>query len=103
VRGDYVISDVTLNRFFAFHFVIPFVIAALVFLHIVALHRVGSTNPDGIEIKAKERRKRHSARRHPVPSVLHRQGHDGAGGLPGHLLGGALLCTGLWRAVPGGA
>jgi ubiquinol-cytochrome c reductase cytochrome b subunit len=54
VRGDYVISDVTLNRFFAFHFLIPFVLAALVFLHIVALHRVGSTNPDGIEIKAKK-------------------------------------------------
>jgi len=51
VRGDYVISDVTLNRFFAFHFVIPFLLIALVFLHIVALHRVGSTNPDGIEIK----------------------------------------------------
>jgi ubiquinol-cytochrome c reductase cytochrome b subunit len=51
VRGDYVISDITLNRFFAFHFLLPFVIAALVFLHIVALHRVGSNNPDGIEIK----------------------------------------------------
>lgn len=54
VRGDYVISDVTLNRFFAFHFLIPFLLAALVFLHIVALHRVGSTNPDGIEIKEKK-------------------------------------------------
>jgi ubiquinol-cytochrome c reductase cytochrome b subunit len=51
VRGDYVISDTTLNRFFAFHFLLPFIIAALVFLHIVALHTVGSTNPDGIEIK----------------------------------------------------
>ncbi|MBK1719036.1 cytochrome b [Thiocystis violacea] len=51
VRGDYVISDATLNRFFAFHFLLPFVIAALVFLHIVALHHVGSNNPDGIEIK----------------------------------------------------
>jgi ubiquinol-cytochrome c reductase cytochrome b subunit len=51
VRGDYVISDATLNRFFAFHFLIPFLLAGLVFLHIVALHRVGSTNPDGIEIK----------------------------------------------------
>jgi ubiquinol-cytochrome c reductase cytochrome b subunit len=51
VRGDFVISDVTLNRFFAFHFVIPFLLVALVFLHIVALHRVGSTNPDGVEIK----------------------------------------------------
>ncbi|AFL75591.1 cytochrome b [Thiocystis violascens] len=52
VRGDYVISDATLNRFFAFHFLLPFVIAALVFLHVVALHHVGSNNPDGIEIKA---------------------------------------------------
>ena len=51
VRGDYVISDATLNRFFALHFLIPFLLAALVFIHIVALHRVGSTNPDGIEIK----------------------------------------------------
>jgi ubiquinol-cytochrome c reductase cytochrome b subunit len=51
VRGDYVISDATLNRFYAFHYLIPFLIAGLVFLHIVALHRVGSTNPDGIEIK----------------------------------------------------
>ncbi|MFP4075791.1 MAG: cytochrome b [Halochromatium sp.] len=51
VRGDYVISDATLNRFYAFHFVIPFLLVGLVFVHIVALHRVGSTNPDGIEIK----------------------------------------------------
>jgi len=51
VRGDYVISDITLNRFFAFHFLLPFLLAALVFLHIIALHKVGSNNPDGIEIK----------------------------------------------------
>jgi len=51
VRGDYVISDATLNRFFAFHFLVPFVLAALVFVHIVSLHKVGSNNPDGIEIK----------------------------------------------------
>lgn len=51
VRGDFVISDATLNRFFAFHFLLPFVLAALVFVHIVALHKVGSNNPDGIEIK----------------------------------------------------
>ena len=51
VRGDYVISDVTLNRFFAFHFLVPFILAALVFVHIVALHKVGSNNPDGVEIK----------------------------------------------------
>jgi ubiquinol-cytochrome c reductase cytochrome b subunit len=51
VRGDFVISDATLNRFFAFHFLVPFILAALVFVHIVALHKVGSNNPDGIEIK----------------------------------------------------
>ncbi len=51
VRGDFVISDATLNRFFAFHFLVPFVLAALVFVHIIALHKVGSNNPDGIEIK----------------------------------------------------
>jgi len=51
VRGDYVISDATLNRFFAFHFLVPFVLVALVFVHIVSLHKVGSNNPEGIEIK----------------------------------------------------
>ncbi|MCU7890454.1 MAG: cytochrome b N-terminal domain-containing protein [Candidatus Thiodiazotropha sp. (ex Ustalcina ferruginea)] len=51
VRGDYVISDATLNRFYALHFLVPFVLAALVFVHIIALHKVGSNNPDGIEIK----------------------------------------------------
>ncbi len=51
IRGDYVISDVTLNRFFALHFLLPFILAAVVFVHIVALHKVGSNNPDGIEIK----------------------------------------------------
>ncbi len=51
IRGDYVISDATLNRFFALHFLLPFILCALVFLHIVALHKVGSNNPDGIEIK----------------------------------------------------
>ncbi len=51
VRGDYVISDATLNRFFALHFLLPFLLAALVFIHIVALHKVGSNNPDGVEIK----------------------------------------------------
>ena len=52
IRGDFVISDATLNRFFAFHVIaVPFVLAGLVFVHIVALHKVGSNNPDGIEIK----------------------------------------------------
>jgi len=51
IRGDYVISDATLNRFFALHFLLPFLLAGIVFVHIVALHKVGSNNPDGIEIK----------------------------------------------------
>jgi len=52
IRGDYVVSDATLNRFFAFHVIaVPLVLLILVFLHIVALHEVGSNNPDGIEIK----------------------------------------------------
>lgn len=52
IRGDFVVSDATLNRFFAFHVIlVPLILAALVFLHIVALHKVGSNNPDGIDIK----------------------------------------------------
>ncbi|OGS92234.1 MAG: cytochrome B [Gallionellales bacterium GWA2_60_18] len=52
IRGDYVISDATLNRFFALHVIaVPLVLVGIVFVHIVALHKVGSNNPDGIEIK----------------------------------------------------
>ncbi len=55
IRGDFVISDATLNRFFAFHVIaLPLALVGLVFLHIVALHQVGSNNPDGIEIKKKK-------------------------------------------------
>ncbi len=51
IRGDFVISDATLNRFFAFHVILlPLILVALVFLHLVALHHVGSNNPDGIDI-----------------------------------------------------
>lgn len=52
IRGDYLISGVTLNRFFALHVVaLPIVLLALVVLHLLALHEVGSNNPDGVEIK----------------------------------------------------
>jgi ubiquinol-cytochrome c reductase cytochrome b subunit len=52
IRGDYYISDITLNRFFALHVVaIPLVLLGLVAAHILALHDVGSNNPDGIDIK----------------------------------------------------
>ncbi|MGH1541078.1 MAG: cytochrome b [Arenicella sp.] len=51
IRGDFVISDATLNRFFAFHVIaLPLILCLLVFLHLVALHQVGSNNPDGIDI-----------------------------------------------------
>jgi len=52
IRGDYMVSDATLNRFFAFHVIaLPLVLIGLVVVHLVALHEVGSNNPDGIEIK----------------------------------------------------
>jgi ubiquinol-cytochrome c reductase cytochrome b subunit len=55
IRGDYVVGDATLNRFFALHVIaVPLVILGLVVAHIIALHEVGSNNPDGIEIKAKK-------------------------------------------------
>jgi ubiquinol-cytochrome c reductase cytochrome b subunit len=54
IRGDFVVSDATLNRFFSFHVIaIPLVLLGLVVAHILALHDVGSNNPDGVEIKDK--------------------------------------------------
>ena len=53
IRGDYVVGDATLNRFFAFHVIaVPLVLIGLVAAHLLALHDVGSSNPDGVEIKA---------------------------------------------------
>ncbi|MGZ5218095.1 MAG: cytochrome b [Caldimonas sp.] len=53
IRGDFVVGDATLNRFFAFHVIaVPLVLLGLVAAHIIALHEVGSNNPDGVEIKA---------------------------------------------------
>lgn len=55
IRGDYVVGDATLNRFFAFHVIaVPLVLVGLVVAHILALHEVGSNNPDGVEIKKKK-------------------------------------------------
>ena len=55
IRGDYSISDITLNRFFALHVIaLPLALVMLVVVHILALHEVGSNNPDGIEIKKKK-------------------------------------------------
>jgi ubiquinol-cytochrome c reductase cytochrome b subunit len=53
IRGDFVVSDATLNRFFSFHVIaVPLVLLGLVVAHVIALHEVGSNNPDGVEIKA---------------------------------------------------
>src|SRR5579862_631213 len=55
IRGDYVVGDATLNRFFALHVIaVPLVLLGLVAAHILALHDVGSNNPDGVEIKKKK-------------------------------------------------
>jgi len=52
IRGDFVVSDATLNRFFSLHVIaLPLVLLGLVVAHIIALHEVGSNNPDGVEIK----------------------------------------------------
>ena len=65
IRGDYVVSDATLNRFFAFHVIaIPLVLLGLVAAHLIALHEVGSNNPDGIEVKENI-----GADGHPVDSI----------------------------------
>ena len=55
IRGDFVVGDATLNRFFALHVIaVPLVLLGLVVAHLIALHEVGSNNPDGVEIKAKK-------------------------------------------------
>ena len=52
IRGDFVVSDATLNRFFSLHVIaLPLLLVGLVAAHILALHHVGSNNPDGVEIK----------------------------------------------------
>ena len=55
LKGDYIISDATLNRFFALHVIaVPLILVFLVVAHIIALHEVGSNNPDGVDIKKKK-------------------------------------------------
>jgi ubiquinol-cytochrome c reductase cytochrome b subunit len=89
IRGDFLISEVTLNRFFALHVVaLPLVLVMLVFVHIVALHHVGSNNPDGIEIK-----KNKNADGVPLDSIpfhpYYTIGHD----LPGIVLFLIVFCA----------
>jgi ubiquinol-cytochrome c reductase cytochrome b subunit len=75
IRGDY-ISDITLNRFFAFHVIaVPLVLLGLVVAHLMALHETGSNNPDGVEIKQPKDPDRPAARRHLFAPVLHGEGY----------------------------
>ena len=68
IRGDYVVGDATLNRFFAFHVIaVPLVLLGLVAAHIIALHEVGSNNPDGVEIKGPNAPK--DADGHPLDGI----------------------------------
>ena len=78
IRGDYSISDITLNRFFALHVIaLPLALIGLVFVHIVALHEVGSNNPDGVEIKENKGRGWCAAGRCCIPPVSHKQRSGG--------------------------
>jgi len=54
LRGDFTVSDATLNRFFALHYLVPFIILGMVFIHLVALHAVRSSNPSGINLADKD-------------------------------------------------
>lgn len=57
LRGSFVVGAPTLNRFFVFHvFLIPVLLFVLVSVHIVALHRVGSNNPDGMDVRERKNR-----------------------------------------------
>ena len=68
IRGDYVVGDATLNRFFSFHVIaVPLVLLGLVAAHILALHDVGSNNPDGVEIKGPNAPR--DAAGHPVDGI----------------------------------
>ncbi len=68
IRGDYVVGDATLNRFFSFHVIaVPLVLIGLVVAHIIALHEVGSNNPDGVEIKGPKAPK--DAQGHPLDGI----------------------------------
>jgi ubiquinol-cytochrome c reductase cytochrome b subunit len=68
IRGDYVVGDATLNRFFSFHVIaVPLVLLGLVAAHLLALHDVGSNNPDGVEIKGPNAPR--DAQGHPLDGI----------------------------------
>ena len=98
IKGDYSISDITLNRFFALHvIVLPLALIALVFVHIVALHEVGSNNPDGIEIKKHKGPDGVPLDGIAVPPVSHVEGPGRHHRIPDDLLRGRVLRAGDGR------
>jgi hypothetical protein len=102
IRGDYVVSDATLNRFFAFHVIaIPLVLLGLVAAHLIALHEVGSNNPDGIEVKENLGPDGHRVDIDPFASVLHDERPVRRVGVPADLSGGRVLRAGDGRLLPG--
>jgi quinol-cytochrome oxidoreductase complex cytochrome b subunit len=101
IRGDYLISGITLNRFFALHVVaLPIVLLALVVLHILALHEVGSNNPDGIEIKKNKGPDGIPVDGVPLPPLLQRARCAGDRRVPVHLLRRHVLHAGDGRLFP---
>ena len=90
--GGYSVGNATLNRFFSLHYLLPFMIAGVVVLHIWALHVPGSNNPVGVEVKSQEG---HAA----LPPLLHDQGRLRAGLLPDLLRLFRLLHPELPRAM----
>ena len=101
IRGDYVVGDATLNRFFSFHVIaVPLVLLGLVVAHVIALHEVGSNNPDGVEIKEKK-----DAEGHPldgIPFHPYYTVHDiyARERVPVHLQRGAVLRARGRRLLP---
>ena len=102
IRGDYNVSDATLNRFFALHVIaLPLVILGLVAAHLMALREVGleqsRRHRDQEEPRPEDG---HAGRRHPVPPVLHDEGPLRRGGLPDRVLGDRVLLARDGRLLP---
>ncbi len=102
IRGDYYIADATLNRFFALHVAaLPLALIFLVIAHIMALHEVGSNNPDGIDIKKYKDAKGHPLDGIPFHPYYTVEGPGRGRRLPAAVLRRDFLRTLVRRPVPG--
>ena len=102
IRGDYFISDATLNKFFALHVIaVPLAILGLVLLHLVALREKGSNNPDGIEIKANKGPDGTPVDGIPFHPLLHDQGYLWCRHVPDVVLVHPVYVAGCRWSVPG--